>query len=367
MSEAIGLFENAIRLDSTHAQAIGRLATALALQLSYGYRTTLPSYPTAARALALAERAMRLEPDRGDPVAFRAYIEYLAFAPPATVRADFERAIGMRPSEADVAGWHALMLLREGKTELSLAESRRALELDPLSSARHLTYALAALGARRYAVAALEARRATEMEPTLRRARQVEALAMLLQDRGAPCTGMELAPYAGVKAMCLLGAGREKESRALVDSLRRVVALDGETDAVYSDVLPAQELATYYAWVGNAAESLKYLRLAFSRSPVGVDQRIVQSGVFDRVRQAPGFSEELSRLQDAAWPRVLEQRQRLDESEAGMPLAAGAARERSPWRLSPAKRSRERSAPRRRRSRAVSPRGRSAPAFPPRR
>ncbi len=327
VSEAIQLFESAIRLDSTHAEAIGRLATALALQLSYGYRTTLPSYPTAARALALAERAMRLEPDRGDPVAFRAYIEYLAFAPLTTVRADFERAIGMRPSEADVAGWHALMLLREGKTEASLAESRRALELDPLSSARHLTYALAALGARRYAMAGLEARRATEMEPTLRRARQVEALAILLQESGAQCDKMDLAPYAGVKALCLRAAGREKESRAMVDSLRGVAALDGETDAVYSDVLPAQELATYFAWVGNAAESLKYLRLAFSRSPVGMDQRIVQSGVFDRVRQAPGFSGELSRLQEAAWPRVLEQRQRLQESDGSTPFAADAHRE----------------------------------------
>jgi hypothetical protein len=114
--------------------------------------------------------------------------------PLATVRADFERAIGMRPSEADVAGWHASHAAAGGKTELSLAESRRALELDPLSSARHLTYALAALGARRYGVASLEARRATEMEPTLRRARQVEALAMLLQDRGAQCAKMELAP-----------------------------------------------------------------------------------------------------------------------------------------------------------------------------
>jgi len=328
VSEAVRRFENAIRLDSSHAGAVGRLSTALALQLSYGYRTTLPSYPTAARALALAERAMRLEPDRGDPVAFRAYIEYLAFAPLATVRADFERAQGMRPAEADVAGWHALMLLREGKTDLSLVESRRALELDPFSSARHLTYALAALGARRYAMAELEARRATEMEPTLRRARQVEALAMLLEDRGTQCAGMELAPYAGVKAMCLQAAGRDQESRAMVDSLRRVADLDGETDAVYSDVLPAQELATFYAWVGNATESLRYLRLAFSRSPVGVDQRIVQSGVFDRVRKAPGFSTELSRLQDAAWPRVLEQRRLLEESDGGMPLASRATGER---------------------------------------
>jgi len=328
IAEAIRLFESAIRLDSTHAEAVGRLATALALQLSYGYRTTLPSYPTAARAVTLAERAMELDPTRAEPVAFRAYIEYLAFAPAATVRADFERAISLRPAEADVAGWHALMLLREGKHDLSLEESRRALELDPLSSARHLSYALAALGARRYPVAGLEAKRATEIEPTLRRSRQVEALAMLLQDRGAECARMDLAPYAGVKAMCLRAAGRERESRAVVDSLRAVAALEGESDAVYSDLLPAQELATYYAWTGNAAESLKYLRLAFSRSPVGVDQRIVQSGVFDPVREAPGFSGELARMQDAVWPRVLEQRKRVEESAGSVPLAA---RPRGAW------------------------------------
>jgi tetratricopeptide (TPR) repeat protein len=239
----------------------------------------------------------------------------------ATVRTDFEKASAMRPAEADVAGWHALMLLREGKTEESLDESRRAVDLDPFSSARHLVYALAALGARRYPLAGLEAHRATEMEPTLRRSRQVEALAMLLQDRGAQCVKLELAPYAGVRAMCLRAAGREREARALVDSLRQAAAQDGESDAVYSDVLPAQELATYYAWIGDAEETLKYLRLAFSRSPVGVDQRIVQSGVFDRVRNAPGFSAELTRLQDAAWPKVLELRHRLEESAGTTPLA----------------------------------------------
>ncbi|HEX7024604.1 MAG TPA: serine/threonine-protein kinase, partial [Gemmatimonadales bacterium] len=75
VAEAIRFFESAVRLDSTHGEAVGRLATALALQLSYGYRTTNSSYATAARALALAERAIRLDPSRGDPVAFLAYIE----------------------------------------------------------------------------------------------------------------------------------------------------------------------------------------------------------------------------------------------------------------------------------------------------
>ena len=321
VAEAIRHFESAVALDSGHAEAIGRLATALALQLSYGYRTTMPSYPTAARALTLAERAISLDPARGDPVAFRAYIEYLAYAPLETVRADFDRAIAMRPSEADVAGWHALMLLRQGEIDRSLQESQRALELDPLSSARHLTLALAALGARRYNRAADAARRTLETEPSLRRPRQVEALALLLQKRAAECATMDLWPYVGVKALCLREVGREAEAARLIDSLRRIAEAPADAGTVYSDVVLAQELATYYAWLGDGDQTLKYVRLAFERSPVGIDQRLIQSGLFDKVRKTAGFEAELRRLQEGTWPRVLEQRQRLETSDGAVPFA----------------------------------------------
>src|SRR6185503_4265871 len=89
VSESIRFFEEAVKLDSSSAAAVGGLAQALALQLSYGYRTSEPNYATAARALGRADRAVRLDPTRGDPVSFRAFIEYLAFAPNGVVRDDF--------------------------------------------------------------------------------------------------------------------------------------------------------------------------------------------------------------------------------------------------------------------------------------
>ena len=325
VAEAIRNFERALRLDSTHVEALGRLATALALQLSYGYRTTLGSYATAARALAIAERAVALDPAHGEPVGFLAYIEYLTLAPLEKVRADFDRAIRMRVSEADVAGWNALLLLREGKIDQSLDESRRALELDPLSSVRHLTLALAALGARRYALAETSARRAGEIEPDLRRPRQVQALALLMQNRSADCVRLDLAPHLGVLAACFRATGRLRDAQTLVDSLRRLVQSDQEPSASYADVVVAQELATYYALGGDAVECLKYLRLAFARSPAGIDLRIVQSGVYDPVRRSPGFEQELQRLLDAVWPRVLEQKQRLENASSGVSMAAGRA------------------------------------------
>ena len=232
IAEAIRFFELAVRNDSTHAEALGRLATALGLQLAYGYQTTIPAYATAARALGLAERAVRLAPDQGEPIGFLAYIEYLTFGPIDKVREDFERAIRMRAAEADVAGWHALMLLREGKTEESLTQAQRALDLDPMSSPRHLNLALPALAVGRLALAAIEAHRAGELEPELRRPRQIEGLALLLQNRPADCVTIDLYPYLGVKAVCLAALGRTREARALVDSLHRIV--ESETgDAVY--------------------------------------------------------------------------------------------------------------------------------------
>ena len=87
-------------------------------------------------------------------------------------------------------------------------------------------------------------------------------------------------------------------------------------------VVLAQELATYYAWLGDGEQTLKFVRLAFERSPVGIDQRLVQSGLFDKVRKTPGFERELRQLQEATWPRVLEQRQRLDAPDATVPFAA---------------------------------------------
>ena len=321
VAEAIRYFEQAVRNDSSHAEALGRLATALGLQLAYGYQTTVPAYATAARALSLAQRAQKLEPERGEPAGFLAYIEYLTLAPIAQVRADFERAIRLRAAEADVAGWHALMLLREGKVEESLAQAQRALDLDPMSSARHLNLALPALAVGRYSLALLEARRAIDLEPELRRPRQIEGLALLLMGRAGECAVGDLYPYLGVKAACLQASGRAREAKRLVDSLIHVVQSDAAIDAVYSEVIPAQELATWFAWRGDVPEAIEYVRRAFAVSPAGVDPRVLQSEVFERVRKDPSFTDALRRLQDGVWLRVQEQKNRIESSEGTTPLA----------------------------------------------
>jgi len=52
-----------------------------------------------------------------------------------------------------------------------------------------------------------------------------------------------------------------------------------------------------------------------------VDPRVLQSAVFEPVRKDPSFTEELRRLEAGVWPRVQEQKNRIESSEGTTPLA----------------------------------------------
>ncbi len=65
-----------------------------------------------------------------------------------------------------------------------------------------------------------------------------------------------------------------------------------------------QHFATYYAWLGDPTESLGWVVRAYELSPSGVEPRVLESALFDRVREDPEFSREVARLREAIWERV---------------------------------------------------------------
>jgi len=73
---------------------------------------------------------------------------------------------------------------------------------------------------------------------------------------------------------------------------------------VYTDVVRVEDLACYYAWIGNADRALEWLREVFRLSPIGVDRRVLQSALFDRLRQDPSAGRELEAIVAGIWPQV---------------------------------------------------------------
>jgi tetratricopeptide (TPR) repeat protein len=316
---AVERFEETLGIDSTHTGAAANLGNALALLLGYGYRVPGGNYETAARALTMAERAVRLAPEEPRGYVVRGYLTNLFLGPVALVRADYQKAMSLETTDSDFASWSSLLLLRDNYNGAAITEARLAVERDPESPGRHIALALALLQDRRYGEADSVAGVALALQPDLRRARQIQAVAMLLAGRPDECLAREPWPYVGVRAACLEAAGSQAAAARLVDSLQRVVDRGRPQSEEYDDLIPIVELVTYHAWRGEATEATKYLRKAFERSPIGIDPRVARSGIFDPVLRDPAFATALQTLQDSAWPEV----QRRVRGEAPSASAAG--------------------------------------------
>jgi serine/threonine-protein kinase len=304
LRRAIEAFDSALSQDPRAARSYAELSKAYSLSLPYRYQIGLPAYRAAGLALALANRAVSLEPRLAAGYEARAYIGSRSQAPLGAMARDFERARELDPNAADAASWYALVLGQQGRHEEGLAEAERAVALDPLSAPRRVALAAEALRSGRYETAIREARRAAAMEPGLMLPRAWEARALVLAGRAAECLTMELGPHAGLKAVCLHAAGHAAPAEAVADSLVRGFEAGGFADQVYTDAVRAEDLATYYAVKRDAARALSWVERAYDLSPLGVEPRLLDSELFDAVRQDQGFAAGLRRAQGAVWDRV---------------------------------------------------------------
>ena len=173
--EAIPELEQAVALDPGLREARLQLADALARRGRF------------AEAVARYDELLALDPGRADALVRRAAARANLAADrggvPASLRADFERAVAVARDPAARAEAHAALgrwELAAGRPDAALAEYRRALAADPEHPAA-LAGAAALLGASaRYAEAASVYRRLADVEPRDREARTGEAVALLL-------------------------------------------------------------------------------------------------------------------------------------------------------------------------------------------
>jgi eukaryotic-like serine/threonine-protein kinase len=306
---ALEQFQQAIAQDSGYAPAYAGLAAVYPLWVTYSY-SGVDFYEAYGRALSMVDRAVALDSDLAEAYAARGYAMTRAWAPAQAIAVDFERALELQPSSADVHQWHARFLSREGHYEEALAEVERAVALDPLAPGVRVAFSFEALAGRRYDVAEQEAVRTLALEPTLRLPRAVEALGDLLSGHPDRCAALSLGAYVAVRAMCLHSLRRVQEAAQIADSLRVAFRAGTVGDSIFSRVLAARGLAEYYAWTGNAEESLAWLERAYALSPEGEDFRVIASGLYDKVRNDPRLKAGLQRIRAQIYERV--QRERLE-------------------------------------------------------
>ena len=306
LARARTAFRAALALDSAYADAYAGLSSVYALSLAYRYRIGVDGdgYRSAGLALAMANRAIELDPDLASGYTARGYLASRCFAPVAQVASDCRHAIDLEPGAADVLSWCARVLNQRGDFDAAFQASEQAIAVDPQNAGRRLALAYDALAGGRYDRAAAEAHLAGELEPELMLPRAIEARAHLLAGRAQRCAAMELGPHAALRATCLHEMGEREAASAIVDSLAAAVVAGTLRDTVFTDVLRAEDLATYYAWIGDPIASLEWVRRAYNLSPSGVEPRVLESPLFDRVRADERFRDEVERIRAGIWDRV---------------------------------------------------------------
>ena len=160
---AIGYFEQANKVDPNFALAYAGLADCYTLLPLYGGGGPTENYP---KAIALAQKALALDPNLAEPHAALGLIHSLFdFDFPASLR-EYEEAIRLNPNYATAHQWLGDSTLPAlGQFDRANAEMKRALELDPLSVVINVDVGTVYWITGRYREAVAQLRKAIELDP----------------------------------------------------------------------------------------------------------------------------------------------------------------------------------------------------------
>ena len=162
LEKALDYFNQAVAQDPNYALAWTGIAQTYTLLPLYGGASPADALP---KATAAANKAIQLDPTLGEPHAVLGNLLTATFEFPESMR-EFEKAIALNPNDATTHHWFGDSLLEcIGDHDRSIAEHKRALELDPLSLAINIDLGYSYYTAGRYSEAIAQGRKALELDP----------------------------------------------------------------------------------------------------------------------------------------------------------------------------------------------------------
>ena len=131
LQKGIGFFQQALERDPTYAPAYAGLALSYATMGSWE-NGSLPPRETMPKAKAAAEKALELDDTLSQAHAALAYVHLHYDWDWTAADKEFRRSFRLNNNDPTAHHWYSHFLTVVGRNTASLAESKRALELDPL-------------------------------------------------------------------------------------------------------------------------------------------------------------------------------------------------------------------------------------------
>lgn len=281
-------FERALARDPRYAPAWAGLARAIGNITDAQGATNRAVVEGFDRAMAMAEKAIALDSSLGDGYAVRGELRARARWDWAGARADYERALALKPGDSSIHHGYAInVLVPLGRLDEAARVATRATELDPVSIGGWET-----LGRVRYIVGDLDAseaafERSRQIAPE--RASRYHAFLRLLQRRPADALAVaEQWPVTWARLECEAMArhdlGDEMGSRRALDEL--VARFPGTA---------AWNIAMVYAWRGERDLAFEWLDRAYAQHDSGLPWLKVNP-LMKSLRDDPRFAAHVRRM-----------------------------------------------------------------------
>ncbi|HEV2223247.1 MAG TPA: protein kinase [Candidatus Acidoferrales bacterium] len=290
--KAISYFQKAVDRDPSFALAYSGIAE------YYGDIVDWLMPPTEAepRQEEAAKKALALDPTLPEGHANLATYYFWYAWDSNAAESEFERTLALNPNLADAHAAHGWFLVWMGRADEGLAENRRAVTLDPLSSVDNTLLGTGLYFSRRYGEAIKQLITTIQMDPNFWLAR--DALGWTYLQTGRPAAAMEQFRHA-VKISgptipeplsslgYAYGVTGDKQ-----DALKIIHTLEDESKQQY---ISPYLVALVYVGMNDRDHAFQWLEKAYQvrswyLAALNVDPK------FDRVRSDPRFRDLLSRV-----------------------------------------------------------------------
>jgi eukaryotic-like serine/threonine-protein kinase len=285
LEEAIASFQHAVDVDPNHAAAYAGLARAWYFRAFFGEVAPVEAFSQMHRA---ATRALERDETSAEAHGLLALVDVHYNWDWAAAEREFARALELSPSNAQVHHDYAHFLLAVGRRAESVAETKRARELDPANPMLTTCAGWHSLFDKQFSEAKSYAAEAQRMMPSFW-AEIVEGWAFLgegqadsavIAMRSAVSMSKDLPFAEAALAHALAKAGKTTEARRLLDKLLQQ-SLRG--------YVSAYDIAIVYAGLGENDHAIEWLQKAMGERSMFV-VHLTWDARLDGLRSDPRFA-----------------------------------------------------------------------------
>ncbi len=260
LKKAIGYFNEAIERDPGYASGWAGLAESYAVLGDFAVVAPKETFP---RAEAAAQRALELDDALAEAHAALGLVRLEYGWDWTAAEREFIRAIELNPSYPTAHQFYSWYLGSVLRVDESIAEGKRALELDPLSMFRSADLGLSLYMVRQYDRSREQAKKTLELDPRLDFAHWFLGLASvqkaMYEEAIAHLQEAATSPGASPRYIAGLGyayavAGKRNEARKILDKLNELSK---------QKYVSPYFTATVYAGLGDKEEAFEWLDKAY--------------------------------------------------------------------------------------------------------